>query len=711
MTQSPILFCPKCFSYFPSGAVCVYCGHRRPVIEIPPVLGDPFWKAEMPGSVAGQISPTHLDAQAVLVVPWSHQPRRGDGRPPDGGVSLIRLADGGCLWSQQFGMPVEGGVGLTDEVVVAGMGTRGIGAGIGWVVALSLQNGEERWRVQLGGAVRCAPLVESVRVYVPASDGLLYCLDVRNGREVWRAALSMGEVQVPASPVIVKERGVLQAILVSTYGRMQRLDEGRIIAFDMHGRRLWEQDAGGNVRGTPVVAGGRIYVPAFRSNPPAGVLSVFDSRAGSSLWLQPFMIQGQPGERRTVNFSASPLVHEGRVYLGSLNGRFYALEADSGDMVWESDIAAGIASAPAWSEGLVIFGANDGKIYALDGDTGQKAWEFSLEAPVLTGLQDLDGIVLAGASNGALAALPWHLGRYEWAAERLEKASRYLEAGDCRALAAHFSLQLQTQMKTYQMAEEDWSQAGALERAARLWLGLDRRDLAAETFKAAGYRWRMHDRERAARHFWEAANFYFSLRNRDALNECTRALATCAQLPFIKLQAVNIGTFIQWEQGEFTLRLGNEGNAPVVGGVRLRLGGALKSAVEAEIRSPLESGKDWNISLNVIPTRRESNLEVEVEYDPGVPEFAPLRGMLAIPIEAVEPRQNVVIGDVGMLQLTIASSTQEGLAIVTRDVGAMRSQGDIGTLKTTGDVGAISAGGEIGSIQTGGDVGLVKRNT
>ena len=200
MTQSSIIFCPKCFSYFPSGMVCVYCGHQRPVMEIPSVPGDPFWKTKVQGSVAGKINLAYLADQEVLVVPWYHQPRRGDGRPPDGGVALIKVADGSLLWSVQLGMPVEGGVSLIDDTVIVGLGTRGIGAGTGWVIALSMQNGEERWRTQLGGAIRCVPVIEKVRVYVPANNGILYCLDVRNGREVWQAVISSEEIQVPALP-------------------------------------------------------------------------------------------------------------------------------------------------------------------------------------------------------------------------------------------------------------------------------------------------------------------------------------------------------------------------------------------------------------------------------------------------------------------------------------------------------------------------------
>ena len=708
MTQSAIIFCPKCSSYFPSGMACS-CRYQRPTLQIPAAPGEPFWETDVQGSVAGRPSLTRLAEQSVLVVPWYHQPRRGDGRPPNGGVSLLRVADGSLIWSVTLGTPVEGGVGLTGDAVIVGMGTRGIGAGSGWVLALSLQDGAELWRVQLGGAVRCAPVVEKVKVYVPANNGILYCLDVRNGQEVWKTVISNEETQIPAAPLIVKEKDVVQAIVVSTYGKIQNGSEGRLIAFDDRGRRLWEKEAGGNVRGTPVIAGGRIYVPAFRSNPSAGVLSVFDARTGRPIWPIPFIIQGQPGERVIHNFSSSPLIQAGKVYIGSLNGRFFALTAETGEKVWETGIGSGIASTAVWSEGLVFFGANDGHVHALDGATGQKAWDYALEAPVLSDLLAEDGVIFAGTDNGMLAAFPWHLGQYDWAAERLEKEPDHLvEAGDCRALAGHFSLNLQNQMLGYQKAEEDWSQAGEPEKAASLWMGIDRRDLAAETYKSAGYRWRMHDRERAAGYFRDAARIYFSIRSRVGLNDCTRALAMSLQLPYIQLQSVNVGSFIQWEQGELTLRLSNEGSGPVLGGVRLWLGGALKSTVQLEIKSSLEPAREWNIPMNIVPTRRDSSLEVEIEYDSGLADFTPLRGMLSIPIEAVEPRQNVIIGDVANLQLTIAGSTQEGLAIVTRDVGSMRSAGNIGSIQTGGDVGAIMSGGGIDSVRTGGDVGLIK---
>lgn len=100
---------------------------------------------------------------------------------------------------------------------------------------------------------------------------------------------------------------------------------------------------------------------------------------------------------------------------------------------------------------------------------------------------------------------------------------------------------------------------------------------------------------------------------------------------------------------------------------------------------------------------------MEIEYDSGQPECGPLRGMLAVTLEAVEPPQKPLqTGDVGTLQLIVAGTTAEGLQIATRDVGVMRSSGDIGAVTVAGNAGGVYAGEIAGSVQVGGDVGLVR---
>jgi|YNPNPStandDraft_1061719.scaffolds.fasta_scaffold39086_4 hypothetical protein len=66
------------------------------------------------------------------------------------------------------------------------------------------------------------------------------------------------------------------------------------------------------------------------------------------------------------------------------------------------------------------------------------------------------------------------------------------------------------------------------------------------------------------------------------------------------------------------------------------------------------------------------------------------------------------VGDVGLLRLEVRQETAEGLQIITRDVGMVRSAGPIGQVSVEGDAGAVIARGAAGRVEVTGDVGLVR---
>ena len=137
-------------------------------------------------------------------------------------------------------------------------------------------------------------------------------------------------------------------------------------------------------------------------------------------------------------------------------------------------------------------------------------------------------------------------------------------------------------------------------------------------------------------------------------------LAISAHLPFIKLEDFNVPDFIQWEAGQFWLRMYNDGQIEAPGPLRFWLGGGLQSAVEAKIAEPFMQGACWTIPLNLTATQEMSELRVEIEYDTGHSYVPILHGMLAIPIRAVPPTHKPLqIGNVGMLKVSISGETSK----------------------------------------------------
>jgi polyvinyl alcohol dehydrogenase (cytochrome) len=107
---------------------------------------------------------------------------------------------------------------------------------------------------------------------------------------------------------------------------------------------------------------------------------------------------GFPGATRSV---AQPTVFGGRVFVGSLNGKVYSLDAKSGCSYWGFDAGTGVRAAvvvgqvgDGWAAYFGDLGANVHSVNAL---TGKELWKAKLDdhpAAVITGSPTLAGTTL-----------------------------------------------------------------------------------------------------------------------------------------------------------------------------------------------------------------------------------------------------------------------------------------------------------------------------
>jgi hypothetical protein len=403
-----------------------------------------------------------------------------------------------------------------------------------------------------------------------------------------------------------------------------------------------------------------------------------------------------------------PLLHEDVLYVGSLNHRLYAVEAATGRLLWEWEAPRGITTRPVMVAGLLIFGDTAGSIHALDLDTRKIVWTYDLGSTVIAHPLIHAGAIFVAGEKGEVAALPWHLGHYAWAAERLAASRHYDEAGNLWALAAFYHPQQETAHRT--KAVEAWSRAGQWQKIAYYWLAQGRQDQAVQELLQAGDRLRLRARQRAVTLFWQAHIMAFRLHRYKLSQTAADFLTDLANLPQLRVEIRNVRQFIQYEPGKLTLRVENSGKVAAPGGIQFWLGGGLQEDASYFIPGEIVSGQMLNIPLTIIPTEKESVLVVEYRYATGRSDFPSLRGIIEIPISARPPRQKPVqIGDVQELHVTIAATTEEGVAIETGDVALFKSQGDIGDMHIEGDAGAvINRGGDIGDVSVDGDVSLIK---
>lgn len=186
----------------------------------------------------------------------------------------------------------------------------------------------------------------------------------------------------------------------------------------------WIFQADGPIRSSPTVAGGRVYIGSAD-----GRLYALDALMGAEAW-------------RYDAGSAIPstaAVGGGHVFFQDRDGVVYALDAASGAEVWrfatgpDMDLPWGnegwdyFISSPALAGDTVLVGAGDGKLYALSAATGSVLWEYATEGRIRSSPAVADGVVYVGSADGSLHAVELTTGERVW---RFDAEGRSLVSAD-----------------------------------------------------------------------------------------------------------------------------------------------------------------------------------------------------------------------------------------------------------------------------------------
>jgi outer membrane protein assembly factor BamB len=130
----------------------------------------------------------------------------------------------------------------------------------------------------------------------------------------------------------------------------------------------------------------------------------------------------KPPFRKLWRFTERPLLEfppiyvAGKLYFVNNNGTAYALDADSGKVLWERSIGRLNASSPAYSKHrLYIVNLVPGHIVKLDAKTGKIIWKHSLPGRAESSPLVIGRTVYFGCEDGNLYALSTISGNVRWA--------------------------------------------------------------------------------------------------------------------------------------------------------------------------------------------------------------------------------------------------------------------------------------------------------
>jgi outer membrane protein assembly factor BamB len=128
------------------------------------------------------------------------------------------------------------------------------------------------------------------------------------------------------------------------------------------GRLKWVSKLPAGIQCRPIFSGDTIITGCNN-----GLLYALERQSGRIIW----------EKKLSANeLLSSPVMHNGALYIGSIDRKIVSIDPGSGRLMWESSVDGSIIATPMCTHNALIVGTGDGILYAIDPDDGRKLWTF-----------------------------------------------------------------------------------------------------------------------------------------------------------------------------------------------------------------------------------------------------------------------------------------------------------------------------------------------
>ena len=204
-------------------------------------------------------------------------------------------------------------------------------------------------------------------------------------------------------------------------------ESGLLESFPENGPRvLWRAPVAGGYAG-PAVSNDRVYLVDFvlekttgdngsnrKALPGTERVLCLDQGTGEVIWKHEYPVT------YTINYPAgprcTPLVHQGIVYTLGAEGHLHALDAATGDVVWQTDLKKKYqTTAPIWGYAahpqivedklITLAGGEGSQVIALNRQTGEEIWR-ALDSPEIGQGYSPPSLINFGGTRQLIIAKP-----------------------------------------------------------------------------------------------------------------------------------------------------------------------------------------------------------------------------------------------------------------------------------------------------------------
>jgi outer membrane protein assembly factor BamB len=239
------------------------------------------------------------------------------------------------------------------------------------VIALDRETGATAWTIDLKDP---GPLAIEDGLLFVEGGGRIHAVNGRSGTRLWDAALGGGLM----TPLAVL-RGMIVALV----------EPGQLKAFRASdGQQLWQRTLDPTVNTAAVALDAASVYVSFGSR-----LTRLDRADGATRWETDL-----PGTLGALTLGPD------RVFVGSSDKVFYALQPEKGRLEWRWQFGGDVVGA-VWQDGIVYVTALDNLLRALRSDGGNQVWVHKLTTRSIAPPSAFGGVVAVSGRNPGLSTL------------------------------------------------------------------------------------------------------------------------------------------------------------------------------------------------------------------------------------------------------------------------------------------------------------------
>ena len=223
--------------------------------------------------------------------------------------------------------------------------------------------------------INTSPAVDSGTAFFGDDKGSFYAVDVHSGAPVWQDSYTSG---IDSSPAVSSG-----TVYFGTKGNLM------VAVNEATGTPVWSTSTSSSVETSPAVYGSSVYVGT-----DDGTVYAFDQSSGAVLW----------SKKLSNAVHSSPAIDSthSTVVVGDSSGHVTALALSNGAVVWSTLTGAPVTATPMVNQGTVFVGSQDDSEYSLNGATGAVRWTYKTKGPIVSNTAFLSTKVAVGSKDGTL---------------------------------------------------------------------------------------------------------------------------------------------------------------------------------------------------------------------------------------------------------------------------------------------------------------------